>query len=550
MRLPVQPRHRREPPRRGVLGRRATTRNASEGAGDRAATRRRGGGAGALMREEARLLGARQALAQAASATPAPAPRAYSSRPDRCGAPSFSACTRNARPRCTRPPSLGGGAGGAGAGTRRAPSRRPLPANRSVRPAAGPSARRSSPPPHCSRAARRPPPGPRPTPPMPPNPSAAIAARAADLVGRMALDEKIGQMTQVDRDCPRRPGPGDVPRSARCLSGGGSAPDSDNSASGWADMFDALPARGALTTPLGHPDHLRRRRRARARQRRTARRSSRTTSASAPPATRQLVERDRRVDGRRGGRHRHRLDFAPVRRGGCATTAGAAHTSRSARSRMPDGDDVRSSTGYQDRGVLATAKHFLATAAPPTATTRATCGSAKPTCAPSTCPRIAAAIERGVGSVMVSFSSWNGPEVTRRRVPPHRCAQGRAGASPASSSPDWAGTGRRLELGTPDQRSLAACVNAGADVVHAAARFVLPMTVYLEHAARGGERRPTIPLARLDDAGRRILTTKLRAGPLRAAAGSPTARLTGQASALPAHRDRGAPRRARDRSSC
>ena len=36
--------------RAGVLGRRTATRNASEGAGDRAATRRRGGGAGALMR--------------------------------------------------------------------------------------------------------------------------------------------------------------------------------------------------------------------------------------------------------------------------------------------------------------------------------------------------------------------------------------------------------------------------------------------------------------------------------------------------------------------
>ena len=63
---------------------------------------------------ERRLLGGRQALAQAASATPAPAPRAYSSRPDGCGAPSFSTCTGNARPRRTRPPSLGGGAGGAG----------------------------------------------------------------------------------------------------------------------------------------------------------------------------------------------------------------------------------------------------------------------------------------------------------------------------------------------------------------------------------------------------------------------------------------------------
>ena len=32
------------------------------------------------------------------------------------------------------------------------------------------------------------------------DPSASIAARVADLLGRMTLDEKIGQMTQVEKN--------------------------------------------------------------------------------------------------------------------------------------------------------------------------------------------------------------------------------------------------------------------------------------------------------------------------------------------------------------
>ncbi|WP_122817087.1 glycoside hydrolase family 3 protein [Nocardioides pantholopis] len=82
--------------------------------------------------------------------------------------------------------------------------------------------------------------------------SLPTAARVADLLGRMTLAEKVGQMTQAERaDVTADPsliteyGLGSV------LSGGGSVP-ANNTAEGWADMVDTF-QRAALDTRLGIP---------------------------------------------------------------------------------------------------------------------------------------------------------------------------------------------------------------------------------------------------------------------------------------------------------
>jgi len=81
--------------------------------------------------------------------------------------------------------------------------------------------------------------------------SKSNAERAADLLGRMTLDEKIGQMAQAERLGLSAPtdiadlGLGSV------LSGGGSVP-ADNTPSGWADMVDGFQAQ-ALSTRLQIP---------------------------------------------------------------------------------------------------------------------------------------------------------------------------------------------------------------------------------------------------------------------------------------------------------
>jgi beta-glucosidase len=79
-----------------------------------------------------------------------------------------------------------------------------------------------------------------------------VARRVHDLLGRMTLEEKVGQMTQAER------GAIDADQSqitslrlGSVLSGGGSTP-ADNTPEGWADMVDGYQAR-ALATRLRIP---------------------------------------------------------------------------------------------------------------------------------------------------------------------------------------------------------------------------------------------------------------------------------------------------------
>lgn len=75
--------------------------------------------------------------------------------------------------------------------------------------------------------------------------------RALDLLTRMSLEEKIGQMTQVEKNSIS---PADVTRYfiGSILSGGGGYPTGDNTPTGWAKMVDGFQA-AALETPLGIP---------------------------------------------------------------------------------------------------------------------------------------------------------------------------------------------------------------------------------------------------------------------------------------------------------
>ena len=73
-----------------------------------------------------------------------------------------------------------------------------------------------------------------------------------DLLGRMTLEEKVGQMTQAERgDVAADPSLVTTWQLGSVLSGGGSVP-ADNTPTGWADMVDSLQA-AALDTRLGIP---------------------------------------------------------------------------------------------------------------------------------------------------------------------------------------------------------------------------------------------------------------------------------------------------------
>ena len=82
------------------------------------------------------------------------------------------------------------------------------------------------------------------------DPSLPVATRVNDLLGRMSLDEKIGQMTQAERLSVTNAQITQF-RLGSLLSGGGSAP-SPNTATSWANMYDGF-QNAALATPLSIP---------------------------------------------------------------------------------------------------------------------------------------------------------------------------------------------------------------------------------------------------------------------------------------------------------
>ena len=84
------------------------------------------------------------------------------------------------------------------------------------------------------------------------DPRQPVDRRVTDLLARMTLDDKIGQMTQAERArVTGEPGRVTAWRLGSVLSGGGSAP-TPNTPRAWADMADSL-QRAALATPLRIP---------------------------------------------------------------------------------------------------------------------------------------------------------------------------------------------------------------------------------------------------------------------------------------------------------
>ena len=82
-------------------------------------------------------------------------------------------------------------------------------------------------------------------------PSAPVADRVADLLERMTIEEKLGQMMQIDRRYLHDEAHLATFHLGSLLSGGGSAPE-PNAAKTWADMVDRF-QRVALSTRLGIP---------------------------------------------------------------------------------------------------------------------------------------------------------------------------------------------------------------------------------------------------------------------------------------------------------
>jgi beta-glucosidase len=329
--------------------------------------------------------------------------------------------------------------------------------------------------------------------------------RADDLLSRMTLDEKIGQMTQADSGALRA---GDVARLrlGSVLSGGSSeAP--DITARGWRAFVDAF-QKEALTTRLGIPilygidavhGH------------------NNVRGAVIFPhniglgATRnpKLIEEVARITALEVSATGMHWTFAPCiavpqddRWGrtyeGFGETTELATLLGPAAIRGFQGPDMS-----RPGRVLATAKHFVGDGGTALGVDRGNTAGDERTLQQIHMEGYRAAIAAGVGSIMVSYNSWNGQRMHGHRRLLTDVLRGELRFDGLLVS-DWDGIDALAGDRVADVEQ---AINAGIDMVMApnsAPEFIAALTRNVTDGK--------VSMARIDEAVRRILTTKFRLG--------------------------------------
>ncbi|MDZ5443084.1 glycoside hydrolase family 3 protein [Micromonospora sp. 4G57] len=339
------------------------------------------------------------------------------------------------------------------------------------------------------------------------DPTLPVATRVADLLARMTLDEKIGQMTQAERGSVTA---ADLTtyRLGSILSGGGSAP-SPNTATSWADMYDGF-QRGALATPLAIPmiygvdavhGH------------------NNVVGATIFPhniglgATRDpaLVQQIGQAVAEEVSGTGVDWDFAP-----CLCVARDDRWGRTYESfgETPDlpSDMTTLITGLQGpslggpTSVLATAKHYLGDGGTAGGDDQGDTRLTEAELRTVHLPPFQAAVQRGVGSVMISYSSWNGVKMHGNRYLITTVLKGELGFTGFVVS-DWNGIDQIDGAAGFTAAEVTAAVNAGIDMVMVPAAWKTFISTLRAEVQNGH-----VPLSRIDDANRRILTKKFELG--------------------------------------
>ncbi|MES9540557.1 glycoside hydrolase family 3 N-terminal domain-containing protein [Actinomadura sp. NPDC000600] len=339
------------------------------------------------------------------------------------------------------------------------------------------------------------------------DPRLPVEDRVTDLLGRMSLADKLGQMTQPER---RYVTPEDVTRYriGSVLSSGGSAP-SPNTPESWADMYDGF-QRGALATPLRIPMIY----------------GADAVHGHGNVVGATIFPHDIGLGATR--------DPALVRRIGAATAAEmtgtgvdwnfapclcVARDDRWGRTYESFGEVpelpaamttiIEGLQGERLGGpasVLATAKHYLGDGGTEGGHDRGDTRIPEAELRAVHLPPFREAVKRGVGSVMVSYSSWNGLKMHQNRYLITDVLKRELGFTGFVVS-DYNGVDRIDGEEGFTRAEVAAAVNAGIDMVMVPTewrRFI----DYLRDAVRDG----AVPLSRVDDANRRILAEKFRLG--------------------------------------
>ncbi|HEX8273324.1 MAG TPA: glycoside hydrolase family 3 N-terminal domain-containing protein [Longimicrobiaceae bacterium] len=341
--------------------------------------------------------------------------------------------------------------------------------------------------------------------------SRPVPERVADLMGRMTLDEKLGQMAMVERRALGGRERGDVGALGigAVLSGGGSAPE-PNTAEAWADMYDEFQEaalEGRLRIPVlygvdavhGHNN---------------------VHGATIFPhniglgATRdpELLRRIGEATAREMAGTGVDWTFAP-----CLCVARDERWGRTYESFGEDPEIAASLatvvTGLQGReigggpaSVLATAKHFLGDGGTTGGVDQGDAEASDAELRRVHLPPFVEAVRRDVGAVMVSYSSWNGAKLHGHRRLITDVLKGELGFRGIVVS-DWGGIDQIDGAEHFSAADVRAAVNAGIDMVMvpmAYADFIDKLRAEVESGA--------VPVERIDDAVRRILTRKFQLG--------------------------------------
>ena len=339
------------------------------------------------------------------------------------------------------------------------------------------------------------------------DPTAPIPARVADLMNRMSLDEKIGQMTQGERAA-ATPAQAASLRLGSILSGGGSVP-SPNTPTGWADMIDAY-QRALTATPLGIPIIY----------------GSDTVhghnnvfgatifphniglgAANDPALMRQIGA----VTGDESAATGVKWGFAP-----CLCVARNDRWGRTYESfgEVPQNavtdsviiEGLQGSALNATTSIMSTAKHFIGDGGTTGGVDQGNTQISEQELRATHLPPFQAAVQHGVGSVMISYNSWNGVKDHGNRFLITTLLKGELGFSGFVVS-DWNGIDQIDGQAGFTAAEVSQAINAGIDMVMVPndyARFISTLRAEVNNGH--------VPMSRINDANRRILTKKFELG--------------------------------------
>lgn len=342
------------------------------------------------------------------------------------------------------------------------------------------------------------------------DPARPAEERARLLLAEMTLEEKIGQMTQPARDYLGHESNIAKYGLGSLLSGGGSAP-ADNTAQGWADMVDGY-QRQALATRLGIPllygvdavhghNNL---------KGAVIFPHNVGLGASGRPETAEQAARVSAVETAATG---IRWTFAPCLAVPLDERWGRSYEGFSEETDLVSLLGAAAVRGYQgpaDGGslkrsayIMATAKHYLGDGGTYGGMDQGDVRMSEEELRAHFLPPYRAAIQAGVGSVMVSFSSWNGIKMHQHGYLINEVLKKELGFEGIVLS-DWAGV---KQLPGTHAEQIALAVNAGIDMIMVPdtwREFIRDMLALVNDGA--------ISMERVDEAVYRILLAKFRLG--------------------------------------